>query len=84
MSVVRHANDKRSMLYEAVGARLTKLRQLRGFRMVDVARAVGVSVSTLQKVEEGTTCPMHTVALLADYYAVSIADIVPSIRELAA
>jgi transcriptional regulator with XRE-family HTH domain len=76
--------DKRAILYQAIGERLAKLRQLRGIPIADVMQATGITRGTLQKVEEGVTCPMHTVAVLADYYGVSIADIVPSLREVAA
>lgn len=76
--------DKRAWLYQSIGARLTRLRQLRGIPKADIAKAAGISVGALQKVEEGMSCPIHTLAVLADFYGVSIADIVPSIRELAA
>lgn len=82
--MIRHSDDKRSMLYQEIGARLTRLRQRRGVLVADVVKAVGISAGSLQKVEEGMNCPMHTVALLADFYEVSIADIVPRIKELAA
>lgn len=84
VSGVRHATDKRDMLYEVVGARLKRLRQVRGIPVEDVMRAAGLSRGTLQKVEDGLACPIHTVAVLADFYGVSISDIVPNLRELAA
>lgn len=78
------ADGTKILLYARIGATLRRLRQGSGSTIRQVTSAVGISVGTLQKIEEGVTCPLHAVALLSDFYGVSIAEVVPSMRELAA
>lgn len=83
MSASRHY-DKRGALYEAIGRNLVRLRQASGHTVGAVCKGTGMAEGSLQKLEEGITVPLHRIAVLADFYQVSIADIVPSLRELAA
>jgi transcriptional regulator with XRE-family HTH domain len=82
--VNRYPDGKKILLYAKVGATLVRLRQGRGVTIDQVCKALDMTRGALQKLEEGTTCPLYAVAALADFYGVSIAEVVPSMRELAA
>ena len=56
--------------------RLRLLRYERGVEMAEVASSVGINRQTLGRLERGTTKPSASTAkALADYYEVTVADL---------
>lgn len=62
----------------AVGARIRRLRKARGYRIAEVARKSGLSVSYLSQIERGlSSASIRVLARLADALDVGIAELFP-------
>ena len=65
-------------VYPYVGARLKALRVGRGMTQAQVATLIGVSPQQYQKYEDAQTkCSLTNLMVLAEYYGVPVADLLP-------
>ena len=68
----------RIRLYARVGEQLRAMRERHGRGMNEVAEALGVSRSTLQKIEQGVTpCPLHLLVAFAEAFDCTLDELVP-------
>ncbi|WP_295234473.1 helix-turn-helix transcriptional regulator [Veillonella sp.] len=59
-------DDKKSNLFKCIGAKVTYYRTLRGLTQRELATQIGISPSTLNKVERGTYNQNVSIAMLLD------------------
>lgn len=82
---MKYPDGNRIRLYACVAEVLKKRREEEGFTLRDLEEEIGVSHSTLAKIEEGTTaCPLHVLVALAYVYDCTLDDLVPVIPDEAA
>lgn len=82
---MKYPDGNRIRLYASVAAALRARRDEEGFTLRELEAEIGVSHSTLAKIEEGTTaCPLHVLVALADIYDCTLDDLVPVIADEAA
>jgi putative transcriptional regulator len=76
-----YPDGKKIRLYAAVGTRVQCHRETAGLSQSDLAERIGVSKSTLGKVEDGQACPLHVLVALADVFDVTLDELVPVLTE---
>lgn len=59
-------DDKKSNLFKCIGAKVIYYRTLRGLTQRELATQIGISPSTLNKVERGTYNQNVSIAMLLD------------------
>lgn len=65
--------DLKLRLYQAIGAHVVELRVMRGWTVLQLARAVDLTPSQIAKIERGTAgCPLDALVDIARVFGVTV------------
>jgi transcriptional regulator with XRE-family HTH domain len=77
------ALDEADELYAAVGFRVTRIRKARGVRQEGLAKAIGITRSSIANLETGRQrMPLHLLLAIAQALGVELADVIDTGRPM--